>query len=56
MCETPSPEILNKHSEIKQELENIYLQKVKGSAIRSKAEFIENNERSTWEKHWVEKF
>ena len=38
----PSLEQLNQYSEVKQELEHIFLEKVKGSAIRSRAEFIEN--------------
>ena len=38
----PSLEQLNQYSEVKQELEHIFLEKVKGLAIRSRAEFIEN--------------
>ena len=43
----PSLEQLNQYSEVKKELEHIFLEKVKGSAIRSRAEFIENNERNS---------
>ena len=43
----PSLEQLNQYSEVKQELEHIFLEKVKGSAIRSRAEFIENNGRNS---------
>ena len=47
LCTTPSHDSLTAFSQIKQDLEQIYLAKIKGSAIRSRAELIENNERNT---------
>ena len=38
-------EIIANHTVVKDELESIYLDKIKGSVICSRAEFIEHNEK-----------
>ena len=42
---TPSFNCLEAYTEVKDELESIYLDKIKGSFIHSRAEFIEHNEK-----------
>ena len=43
----PSSETVKIYFGIKQELETIYMEKVNVAAIRSRAEFVENNERNS---------
>ena len=43
---TPSINCLEAYTETKDELESSYLDKIKGSLVRSRAEFMENNEKN----------
>ena len=44
---TPSPDMLEAFTEVKQELDKIHLDRIKGSVVRSRTELVENNERNT---------